>query len=99
MLEQKIGALQVTQGIEQFRKSLLGPRMGLIVDLKYVLDGKLSVALSGGKTLVAEHLLNRAQVSAFLQQVGPKRMSQRVRMNVRRQAFGNRDFLDDPPHA
>ena len=73
--------------------------MGLIVNLEHVLDGKLGVALGGGETLVAEHLLNRAQIGAFLQHVRAEGMPQGVRMDVRRQAFGHRDLLDDPPHA
>src|SRR6185437_7379417 len=78
---------------------LLGSGMSLIVDLQHVLDGQLSVALGRRKALVAEHLLNRAQVSAFLQHVSSERVPQRVRMNVWRQTLGNCDFLDDPAHA
>ena len=32
-----------------------------------------------------QHLLNRAQVRAFLQHVRAERMAQRVRMHIRRQ--------------
>ena len=73
--------------------------MSLVVNLKHVLDGELGVALGGGKTLVAEHFLNRAQVGAFLEQVGAERMPQGVGMDVGRQALGHRDLLDDPSHA
>ena len=78
---------------------LFRSRMSLIVNLQHVLDGKLGVALGGGKALVAEHLLDRAQVSAFLQHVSSEGMPQRVRMNIGRQPLGNRDFLDDAAHA
>jgi hypothetical protein len=92
-------SVELALAIDRFRGALLGSRMGLIVDLKNMLDGELRVALSGGKTLVAEHFLNRAQVRAFLQHVGPERMPQGVRVNVGRQSFGHRDCLDDSPHA
>ena len=73
--------------------------MRLIVNLQHVFDGKLRVPLRRGKPLVAEHLLDRAQVSAFLQHVSSEGVTQGVRMNVGRQPFGNRDFLDDAPYA
>ena len=43
--------------------------MGLVVHLEHVLDGELGVALGGGEALVAEHLLDGAQVRALGQQV------------------------------
>ena len=73
--------------------------MGLIVDVQHVLDRKLSVALGGGKTLVAEHLLNRPQVGAFLQHVCAEGMAQGVRMHIRRKPLGNGNLLDDAAHA
>ena len=94
-----MGTIQVTPVIETLRRSLFGPRMGLIVDMYHLLDRKLSVALRGRKALVAEHLLNRAQVRALFQHVSSERMPQGVWMHIRRQAFGHRDLLDDPAHA
>src|SRR5271165_6743670 len=60
--------------------ALVGMRMGAVVHLHHVLDRKLRIALRSGKPLVAEHLLDGAQVSALLQHVGAERMTQRVRM-------------------
>lgn len=64
-------------------KVLLRPRMGLVVNLEHVFDGELSVTLGGRKTLVAEHLLNRAQIGSFLQHVGSEGVAQGVRMDLR----------------
>ena len=56
-------------GIFGKRPLLLGSWMGVVVDLEHVLDGELGVALSSGEALMAQHLLNGAQVGAFLQQM------------------------------
>ncbi len=50
-------------------------RMRFVVHVHHVLHGQLRVALCGREPLVAEHLLNRAQVSAFLQHVRTKGMT------------------------
>ena len=73
--------------------------MSLIVDLHHVLHGKLGIALGGGKAFVAEHLLNGTKVGAFLQHVSAEGMTQGVRMDIRRKAFRDRDFLDDAAYA
>lgn len=78
---------------------LLRPRMGLIVDLQHVLHGELGVTLRGRKPLVAEHLLNGAEVCAFLQHVGAESMAQGVRVDVGGESLGNGDFLDNPSDA
>ena len=65
------------------KEVLLRPRMGLVVNLEHVFDGELSVTLGGRKTLVAEHLLNRAQIGSFLQHVGSEGVAQGVRMDLR----------------
>ena len=56
--------------------------MRLIVNTDQVLHRQLRVALGGRESLVAEHFLNGAQVSAFFQHVGPESVSQCVRVNV-----------------
>jgi hypothetical protein len=43
------------------------PRMRPVVDLLQLCGGELRVALRGGEALVAEKLLDGAQVGAFLQ--------------------------------
>ncbi len=78
---------------------LLRPRMGVVVDPLHLSDGELGVTLRRRKTLVAEHLLDRAQVRAILQHVRPEGMPQRVRMHVGGQAARLRDRLDDAPDA
>ena len=65
------------------REALLCPRMGLVVNLENVFDRKLSVTLGGRKTLVAEHLLNRAQIGSFLQHVGSEGVAEGVRVDIR----------------
>ena len=78
--------LQITEVMSLLRdeRLLLGSGMGLVVNVEHVLDGKLGIALGGGKALVAQHLLNGAQVGAFLQHVGSKGVAQCMRVNVRR---------------
>src|SRR5438034_3281555 len=50
--------------------------------LSQILSVDVCVDLCRGDVRVTEHLLNRAQVSAPLQQMGGERMSQRVRRDV-----------------
>jgi hypothetical protein len=73
--------------------------MGLIVDALHLAGGELGVALRGGEALVAEHLLDGAQVGAFLQHVRAEGVAQRVRMHVGREAAGDSDLLDDAADA
>jgi len=73
--------------------------MRLVVNLKHVLHGKLSVALGRRKPLVAKHFLNGAQVGALLKHVRAESVTQSVRMHVRRQSFRYRDLLDDAPRC
>ena len=54
---------------------LLRPRMRLIVHLQHMLHGQLRVALRSRKPFVPQQLLNRPQISAFLQHVRPKSMA------------------------
>ena len=79
--------------------ALLRARMRLIVNLQHVLHRELRVALRGRQALVAEQLLNGAQVGAFFQHVRTESVAQRVRMNVRRKPFGDGNFLDDAADA
>jgi hypothetical protein len=73
--------------------------MRLVVDLQHMLHRKLRVALRGGQALVAEQLLNGAQVGAFFQHVRAESMAQRVRMHVRRKSLRDRNLLDDAAHT
>src|ERR1039458_10561367 len=68
-------------------------RMGAVVDLHHVFDGELRVALRGREALMAEHLLDRAQVGAFLQHVSAEGMAQRVRMHIGRESARYGDLL------
>ena len=78
---------------------LLGPRVCSVIHIHHMLHGELRVSLRGGKPLVAQHLLDRAQVGALLQQMCSEGMTQRVRMYVWRESPGDRDFFDNPSHA
>src|SRR5713101_3354697 len=60
---------------------------------------ELRITLGSREALVAEHLLDGAQVGAFFEHVGSESVAQGVRMNVGRESLGNGDFLDDPPYA
>src|SRR2546427_11206531 len=61
--------------------------------------GELRVSLRGGEALVAEHFLDSAQIGAFLKQMRSERVTQSMRVNVGREAFGDRDLLDDSADA
>src|ERR1019366_9327522 len=74
-------------------------RMRPVVNLHHVLDRQLRVTLRGRETLVAEHLLDGAQVGAFFQHVRAEGMAQRVRMHVGRESARHRDLLHDAAHA
>src|SRR5208283_3966622 len=73
--------------------------MRLIINLQHMFHRQLGVTLRGGEALVAEKLLNGAQISAFLQHMRAKGMAQRMRVNVWGKAFGNGNFLDDAADA
>ena len=60
--------------------------MGAVVDGGDLADGQVRIALRGGKSRMAQHLLNGAEVRTLLQHVRAKGVAQRVRMHVRRQA-------------
>src|ERR1019366_1607367 len=77
----------------------LRSRVGLIVNVHHVLDRKLRVALRGRQALVSEQFLDGAQVRSLFQHVRAEGVTQSMRMNLRRQSLGNRDALDDAPHA
>ena len=79
--------------------SLLRPRMRLIVNLQHMLHRQLRVALRGREAFMAEQLLNRAQVGAFLQHVRAEGMAQSVRMHIRGKTFRDRNLLDDAADA
>src|SRR5580700_1925534 len=54
----------------------------LVVDFHQLADGSVRVFLCGGKRLVAEKLLNRAEVGAIGEKMSGKGVAQRVRMEV-----------------
>src|SRR5580704_4701159 len=78
---------------------LFGAWVRLVVDREYVLGRQLRVALGGGETLVAQHLLNCTKVGPLFEHVRAKGMAQGVRMDIGRKAFGNRDLLHDSAYA
>src|SRR5205807_3992799 len=55
--------------------SLPGAGMSTVINFRDMLERKLSVFLSGGKPLMAQQLLNGAQVGAFHKHVGAKGMA------------------------
>ena len=55
--------------------------MRLIVDVHYVLDRQLGVALCGRQALVTEQFLDGAQVRSFFEHVGAEGVTQSMRMN------------------
>ena len=73
--------------------------MGAVVDRGELGGGELSVALGGGETLVAEELLNGAEVGAFFKQVGSEGVAQGVWVDVRGQSAQDGDALDDAADA
>src|SRR5271165_6804016 len=77
----------------------LRPRMRLIVNLQHMLHRQLRVALGGRQTLVAQQLLNRPQISALLEHVRAKSMTQRVRMHIRRKPLRHGNLLDNASNA
>src|SRR6266567_7102718 len=77
----------------------LRSRMRLIVYRQQMLHRKLRVSLRGRESLMAEHLLDGAQVGAFLQHVRAERMAQSVRVHIRRQPSCHRHLLDNPANA
>ena len=56
--------------------------MGLVVHVHHVFDRELGVTLSGSETLMAEQLLDRAQVRALFQHVGAESMPKGVRVDI-----------------
>src|SRR5271170_2801832 len=85
--------------VRRRRLTLLRPRMRLIVNLQHMFHRQLRVTLRGSEPLVAEQLLNGAQIGAFLEHVRTESMAQRVRVDVRRKAFGDGNLLDDAADA
>src|ERR1700758_2998676 len=73
--------------------------MSLVVHLQHVFHRKLRITLCGSEPLVAEQLLDRTQIRSFFQHVRAECVTQGVRMNIRREPFGNRNLLDDTAHA
>lgn len=53
-----------------------------VVDFGQMLKIQVGIDLSGSDMRMSEHLLNRAQITAGLQQVRGKRMPQNVRMHI-----------------
>src|SRR5260370_32950967 len=73
--------------------------MRLVVHLEHVFHRKLRGTLRRREAFVAEHLLDRAQVSDFFQHVRAEGMAKCVRVNVRGKAFGDGNLLNDAPDA
>src|SRR5258708_35662429 len=56
-----------------------GVRMGFVVNVHQLAGGGVRIFLCGGKRLMAEQVLNRAEAGAVGQQMGVRRRAQRVR--------------------
>src|ERR1035438_470015 len=82
-----------------WRSHLSRPRMRAIVDNRQLRRSQLCIPLRGREPLMAQQLLNGAQVSALFQQVCTKGMAQCVRMHLGGKAAQNRDPLDDAANA
>ena len=52
------------------------------IDPKQLVDGKVSVLLSGGEALVSQKFLNAAQIGSVVEQVGGKGMAEKMRVYV-----------------
>src|ERR1700677_121679 len=79
--------------------SLLRPWVGAIVDLRQLRSRQLRVALRGGEALMAEQLLNGAQVGPLFEQMRSEGVAQRVRMHVSTKAAQDGNALDDAANA
>ena len=73
--------------------------MRLLIDVLEVLFDDVRVDLRRGNVCVAQHLLNGAQVGTVFEQMHGKRVAQRVRRDVLRDAGGLLIVLDDLPEA
>ena len=73
-----------------------GPRMGLLIDRHQPVNADVRIDLRRRERGVAEDLLDAAEVSAALEQVGGRRMPQSVRTGVRNRAGCGDPGMDDP---
>ena len=73
--------------------------MGFVVYLLDLTDGELGVALGGGESFVAEHLLNGAEVGSFFEHVGAEGVAEGVGMDVGGEAAAKCDGFDDTADA
>ncbi len=82
-------------------RSCLAPctRVCCIVDLGQMLEIQMCVDLGRGDAGVAEQFLDRAQVSARLQQMAGKGVAQHVRMHVLLESACPRQSLQPPLHS
>src|SRR5579859_5401321 len=78
---------------------LLCSRMRLVIHAQQVLGGKLRIPLCRREPLVPKQFLNRAQVSTFFQHVRAESVTERVRMDVRRESLGDGNSLNDSTYA
>lgn len=60
----------------------LGVRMSFVVNVHELADGGMSVFLGGGKRLVAEELLNGAEVGAIGEKMRGEGVAQGVRVQI-----------------
>src|SRR5215469_16783705 len=75
------------------------PGVGTAVYLFKVIHAHMRVALGGGETGVAEHLLNGAQIRAVVEQVSRKAMAESVRRDTRDDPGTQQAARDDHFHA
>src|SRR4051794_3758043 len=76
-----------------------GAGMGGLERLAQMMAGDVRVDLRGGDPAVPEQLLHRAQIAAALDQVGRKRVTERVRPDPPRQAGRRGVPADEVEHA
>src|SRR5437867_11300026 len=78
---------------------LLRPWVSATVHLHHMLHGKLGIALCSRKALMAQQLLNSAQVGALLQHMGAECVPECMGMEVGRQPLGDCNCFYDTSYA
>jgi len=92
-------AMLAVNMFHDFERVLARPRMRPVVDHFQLRSGELRVALCGGEALVAEQLLDGAQVGAFFQEMCAEGVTQSVRMNVGGETAPDGNAFDDAAHT
>ena len=77
----------------------MGARVRAIIALRQMLEIQMGIDLRGGKTLMAEQLLDRPQVAAGFKQMGGEGVAQQVGMDMLGQALRDGALGQDALHA